>query len=383
MKKDVLFFVEDPGAANFIAPLPEELKKRGITSSIFAEKGASTYLKSLAITSVCVPEKMTPDEIIKTVRPGLVLIGTAENPDTLGLQLINATRRAGISSVGVVDAVANAQYRFKGCGETVLNHAPDWLFVQDEDTKKSFSDLGFSSKRIFVCGNPHYDYVRKKTEVLKQTDRDNLRSRFFPRAPGNATIAVFASEMSNGFNPKQFELSSEYTLFGREGSVKRTRIVLEEFFDSMRLLPERPYLVMRLHPKDKREEYEDYFAEFDMFSWNEPVYDLIYAADCIFGMTSMILLEAAIIGRPTFSILPREVERQWLPSIRGGVTQCATTRKELELLLPPFFQSVSSPQPFDVDDFFVFGASARVAALIEGILGKAAFFTAENCCLSC
>ena len=35
-KVDILFFIEDPGAANMLLDLPNEIQKRGKTTKVFA-----------------------------------------------------------------------------------------------------------------------------------------------------------------------------------------------------------------------------------------------------------------------------------------------------------------------------------------------------------
>jgi hypothetical protein len=134
-------------------------------------------------------------------------------------------------------------------------------------------------------------------------------------------------------------------------------------------LTSRPQLVLRLHPKNELIEFSRYIDEFDSVSQEEPALEFIYAADCVFGMTTMLMLEAAILGRATFSIVPRQVEREWLPSVHAGLTESATTRREIRLLLPKFLDNITSYAK-DPSAHFVFGAAEKIVSIIKKILTK-------------
>ena len=111
-----------------------------------------------------------------------------------------------------------------------------------------------------------------------------------------------------------------------------------------------------------------YVEEFDQITRAQPVLDMIFASDCVIGMTSTLLLEAALLGKPTFSIVPKKEEREWLPSIRAGLTECASSRNEIRISLKSFLESASLGKGVSPEDVFVFGASQRAVSLFEDIL---------------
>ena len=77
---------------------------------------------------------------------------------------------------------------------------------------------------------------------------------------------VFVSEVSTGLNPDQYQMSPDYTLTGRGDKTDRYGIVLEEFIDATNGLKPRPYLVLRMHPKNTEEELAPFLKEFDQVS---------------------------------------------------------------------------------------------------------------------
>jgi hypothetical protein len=330
---DLLIFVEDPGAANYVAPLPAALHPLGWITRLVADGPAVSYLRERGIACQPVDGRMTAEEILASANPRLLLVGTSENRDSVGLRLIAGARATGLPSVGVVDCVANARERFRGRGDTALAYAPDWLLVPDRRTGSAYVALGFSPDRVTVCGHPHYDQVQAAAAELARRDRGVLRRRLFPGVEDGRTVAVFAAETSNGMDPGEYRWSSDYTLRGRGESTGRTEIVLEEFLDAVQRLPARPYLVLRLHPKNHRDDFSAYLPEFDRVSAGESPLELLYAADLVVGLTSMLMLEAILLRRPALAILPRLSEREWLPSPCAGRVVCAVTRGEVDSAL--------------------------------------------------
>jgi hypothetical protein len=365
---DALIFVEDPGAANFVAPLPEALASRGWRTSVFAAGLAKDYLANRQVAIQVIDHSMTAELILSTNKPRILIAGTAENKDTIGLTLISMARDLGIITIGIIDAIMNAQYRFRGQCDIPLAHAPDWLLVPDEWTKQVFVTLGFSETHAVVCGHPHYDYVIDKIKEFSAMNRDVLKNHLFPGLRAGQKIIVFVTEGSarvKKFSPPPLH---EYTITGRGNGAGRTEIVMEEFLDAVKSLSSRPYLVLRLHPKETSEDYLQYLEEFDLVDNKSAPLELVYGADLVVGMTSMLLMEAALLGRPTLSILPRPQEGEWLHSIKAGVTQCVTNREALKKVMGKLIEEREALQKKDRPEFVSYGSLERTVSFIEGLL---------------
>ena len=65
--------------------------------------------------------------------------------------------------------------------------------------------------------------------------------------------------------------------------------------------------------------------------------ELMYVSDLVVGMSSQLLFEAYLMRLNILSILPRLVERSWLPITRDGVIPCATRKFEIHKMLSKFF----------------------------------------------
>jgi len=364
---DVLIFVEDPGAANCVAELPAVLDAQGISTRLLAVglAKASLHQRGICVENVDGDIAAKAYQIIISIKPQIILVGTAENPDTLGLDLISQARIQGIESVGIIDAYGNAELRFRGRSDYPLTHAPDWLIVPTEPVKDAYVYHGFPTDHVVVCGHPHYDYVRKTAFRLALEDRKVLKRRLFPEAPDDRKVLVFVSEGPARLKPRSQKYLNECTLPYEGKPAGRTEIVVEAFLEAVKPVHPRPYLVFRQHPKDTAEDYADYRSEFDLFNTGGSSLELIYAADFIVGMTGTVMMEAGLLGIPSLAIVPRKDELKLLPTIGMGITPYATKEEQLRSLIPLFLQNKIRISKLDLQEVFVHGALQRMAAFIK------------------
>ncbi len=363
-----MIFVEDPGAANCLSQLPAALAERGWSVRLLADGHAKQHLLDLGVRSDIVQHPTTADRILASAGPRLLVVGTAGNPDTLGLALVAEARSAGIESIAVVDAPMNASYRFRGRSDNPFAYAPDWLLVVDKWTKDVYTSLGYPAQYTVVCGHPHYDYVRAIRARLEQENRNVLKRRVLPKSPEGQKVVIFTTEGSAKLTQPQPGCSVEYTLTGRGTSNGRTEVVLEEFLGAVQLVRPRPYLVLRLHPKDSPDDYMAYLDEFDLISSGGSPLELIYVADLVVGLTTTLLLEAVLLGKLTLSIVPRTAEIDQLSSIRAGITPCVATREKLRSTLVDILRDGPQILPANGDDAIPSGSLQRTVEFIERIL---------------
>lgn len=360
----ILVFVEDAGAANFLTPVIQQLfnMMNAPATHVIASGKGSEVLHNRGITFQPADQSVTASPLLDKKPYSLVVTGTSENPQTLGLQLIDEARRQAITSIGVVDGPANARQRFSGADrDAPLKYAPDWVIVADEFTRQSYVKLGFCADRIAICGHPAYERSLAFPSNLHDT-RENIRSRLFPGVPQNRPVILFAAETSDGLDSEAFKYQKNYKLKGSGKSIRRTDIVLDEVLSAIDALPERPYFILRLHPKNTESEFIHYRDHIDQISHGGDPLLWIYASDLVVGLSSIILDEAAVMGRPSLSVLPRTIERGWLAGIEKGWVRCVTNYTSLQVALTEMISPKYSAPP--VNDETMRGASALTARFI-------------------
>lgn len=309
----MLVYVEDPGGANAIAALLPRLGAEAEVRVLASGAGA----RQLAVLNLPA-EKVDPaadaDLMIEAHRPRCLVVGTSENATTLGLRLVEAARRTGTPTIGIVDGPANAEWRFRGVGDSPLSSAPDWIVVPDRATAETYRTLGHPSERIITAGDSHLARVTAERPRLAAMGQRVLRESLFPHLDVGRPWVLFLSERSEGLDQTRFRKSATYTLPAPLGEERRTHVVLAAFLAALDALSPRPIAILRLHPKDEPAEYQAYAGAFDATSQTEAPHELVFAADLVVGMTTMLLAEAVALGRPVLSIVPRVYEAVWLPA---------------------------------------------------------------------
>ncbi len=357
MTRIAILYADDPGGANYLAPLTSALSDIGIRVRFMVapELKASVHDRGFAA------EVRNPDDTPETLLAGadILLVGTSEDRDCFAHQLTDVARRLDLPSIGLVDMTVNAACRFRGRTDSPLRFLPSWLAVPDATCRDAYVALGVPSDRIAVCGHPHYDAVRARRKSLLGQDRDALRQKIFPDAPPARPIWLFLAEGVDRLNPHLSYRSAEYTLNGRGDSDFRACIVLEELLDAAANIAPRPWVVLRPHPKSDLADFAPIEMELGGVNRGGDPLEAVWAADLVIGMTTMLLLETLLLHRPHFSIIPRPMETAWLPTLVLGLTPFATTCDGIKRLL-----ATGANDSADVDIALPTGATKRVLQLV-------------------
>jgi hypothetical protein len=362
---DILIFVEDPGAANYVLGLAECLQASGRKTVLVSTGAATDYLIGKEQQSLIVTAGHDAAGLLKKYKPKLVAVGTSENIDSVGLALIDAAQASDIPTLGLVDSSTNLAYRFRGRSSNPLRWCPEKVIVPDAASRDQYVALGLSDSRIAVCGHPHWDHVRSERNQLWSEDRAALRRSLFGPSLDERRAIVFSAEISDGLQPEQFQFAPDYTLEGDGSHRGRTEIVVAEFLSGIAPFRNDVHLVLRLHPKNQPSDLLRYRSEFDTISQAGNSLPLLYAADVVVGMTSMLMLEASLMGLPTLAILPRIQESLWLPTIAAGVTPVATTRQAVSEQIESMLVRPQAPDPSVLNAAFPPGSMKRVIEVVE------------------
>lgn len=361
---DVLIHVEDPGAANMVLDLVPALGDLGLTAAIIADGWGRTYLTGKCVT-FRTEDGCSALKLLDSFRPRVIVVGSCDNPNSRSLALTESAHSRGIPSCGLIDTPANSNGRFRGSSGSSLQCAPDWLAVADDRSLQAYAALGFPLDHIKVIGLPHFDRVRARRNELSLLDRAELRHRLLPNADPAQSVLVFLAEGRDRLNPEASYRSDDYTFTGRGDSDFRTIIVLEEILDACSALVPRPYIVVRPHPKNEPDDLIELAHELDLVTTAHDPHELLWVADLVVGMTTVLLVESAILGRPTIAILPRTAEVAWLAALESGAIAIISNREMLlKRLSEPLRAHGGIGSNSNIDSLYPPGATARLAELV-------------------
>tara|TARA_Y100001970_G_scaffold294069_1_gene446465 strand:- start:10145 stop:11233 length:1089 start_codon:yes stop_codon:yes gene_type:complete len=323
---DIIFHIEDPGILNIFQIIKESLDKQQITYKVILDGAASESLSGSP--HIIDTDKESINEILNKENPKLLLIGTSENRESLGLDMISEARNLGIYTIGLVDSWYNASNRFKGKTKDSLFYLPDEIFVPDIKTFKEFEEIGVITEILTLIGNPLYKKVFDWKDSFKYEVK--TKESFFQNVEEGDLTITFVSEGWDRLNIETSRKDKNYKLHGTTNSDFRSIIIMEELLDSLARTKTKAHTVLRVHPNSDIEDFIPVSKKFNQISIYEDAYDLCMYSDVVVGMTSMLLLEAALLGKPTLSILPKEEEKSWMPNIEYGPTSTATSKEEID-----------------------------------------------------
>lgn len=332
MTKKILLVAEDPGGANCLSALYNALcKSNAYSIKAMAEGPARQIFRQVNMELLSSGSEMS----VRTFMPDFIVLGTGENSNSIDKQVIMLSRTLCIPTMYVIDYWTNASLRLLGPDGNSLFYAPHYLAVIDKNQKAEFTKLGFPPKKIFICGHPHFSNVKMQASQIMRKSREQVFGKLFPNLTSDKKSILFAAETLGG---EQFRRNSKYTLKGRGNTDERTLIVLEELLDAVKQISEDVQVIVRPHPKNRIDDFKAYCSEISEISANGTSIEACYACDLTVGMTSMILLEAVIIGKPVVSIVPKKDEKDWLISNRCKASYCIWTKKALKRTLYEIFE---------------------------------------------
>ncbi|MCC7015699.1 MAG: hypothetical protein IT564_00650 [Rhodospirillales bacterium] len=333
----------DPGGASVLVAAAPALRDRG-HGLLWLPSGPAARLWREA--GEYVPKPMDGPAAAAAVareQPGLLLTG-ASFLDDFERKLWFDARRLRIPSFAVLDSWSNLELRFtpvKGSHEQ-----PDVLGVIDERTRKQITDEGWCRARLFVVGQPH---LAARTERLKRRRR--------VRPSGGGKRVMFFSE----------PIGEDY------GRAARGFTQFEVATLAAEALAGSPGVVMDVkpHPREAESGWRDWLVRTPNARLAvEDTETLLAAADGVLGMTTIVLIEAALVGIPALSLQPERPKI--LNPVLEEMVPVVARREEAMTAVRAWLSGLGRPaEPLPRGAELLDGAARLVAAVEETLRGPA------------
>lgn len=294
MLKKVLLFSCEPGGAEVIIPVARLLAGTGeydvtVTGYGYAierfEKQGVPYIR-------VEPIEKDDSYFLSRFAPDLVITSATSLPvkDMSEKHIWRLARQAGVKSIALLDQWQNYSIRFSGVTtQERLAYLPDAINCIDEIGKKEMIAEGFDGEILHPLGQPYLDRL---ADVVREIDCAAIRNKLKVAQDGH--IVLFVSEAIE----ENFGSARGYTQYD----------ALRIFLKNVGASDDRKILI-KLHPKDDIAKFNQIQAEFPqhalLFISSElTALECIAVSDSVFGMTSIMLIEAYILGKPVVSIQP-------------------------------------------------------------------------------
>ncbi len=322
--KNILLFARDPGGANTIIPLIEPLKAAGLTprlvgKEIALKKYTEAGYQGEDINQILLSSGITPQTLnqwLQEIVPGFILTGTS-GEDPTEKYLWQAAQSLGIPSAAILDQWLNYGIRFSNYGVSECHlyekdrqhpYVPDQILVMDEEAKNRLIAEGLEADRIQITGQPYFQWFQQQWEqfnTLKEASARVRDSKQSLNLTPNSQVITFVSEpLSQLKTDSKGAVDFGYT----------EKTVLNQLLNALDTVSETINLdlitlLIKLHPREDSTNYKTFFQNRKRKSQVSAIIDqslatldVLAVSDVVCGMTSMMLLEAFLVGKPVLNI---------------------------------------------------------------------------------
>lgn len=294
MLKKVLLFSCEPGGAEVIIPVARLLAETGnyeVTVTGYGYAIERFERQGLPYTLV---QKIGKNDIsfLNRFAPDLVITSATSIPtkDMSEKHLWYLARQAGTKSIALLDQWQNYSLRFSGVTELErLAYLPDAINCIDEIGKKEMIDEGFDCNILHPLGHPYLDRL---SLIADQLDPSSIRKSV--GISPDINVILFVSEAIE----EHYGTERGYTQHDALQTVLKNINVAKA-----------QLILVKLHPKDDITKFKEIQASFPqhtlLFISNELMpLECIVISNRVVGMTSIMLIEAYILGKPVVSVQP-------------------------------------------------------------------------------
>ena len=282
--KRILYFTCEAGGAEVLIPIINNMKKdRDYEVSVLSYGYASERFDRKGIDFINVePISIDDFSIFEIYKPDAIITSATSLPhkDMSEKYLWQNAKEKNIRTIAFLDQWQNYAIRFSGISHSdYLKFQPDLINCINDIGRMEMVREGFNNKKLIELGHPYLATLKSiacdKPSILRKLGILNT----------NKQIVLFVSEAIeenygnnrgyNQYNTIEFLLSQDF--------------ILDK------------HVIVKLHPKDNKKKFKEF--KNILYVQNEfTSLDMISIADFVMGMTSIMLIEAYILGKRILSI---------------------------------------------------------------------------------
>ncbi|CAK0743378.1 hypothetical protein CCP3SC5AM1_1170004 [Gammaproteobacteria bacterium] len=337
----VVFVARQPGSAAALAPVVRALQKETeIPCLVLGLDHAISAWSTAGITAQAVASFHEARCHLTAIWPALLLTGTSFNAADDGLFWSWAWEQ-GIPSIAFVDHWTNYRKRFSSTPDRHFDCMPEQIAVIDDRMARRLVDAGCPEQRIIMLGHPGWDDLVAR--------RDDHTPKLRQELAGDRILILFVSEpFARFYGPKGTYSSLGYT---EVDALNLLFNVLETVGEN---LGETYTVIIKPHPRENSMDLTNLVM---MASGYQRVQarlvdgdrlELVAAAKVVTGMSSLLLYEAALMGRPVVALQPGRIAPSDLVDHYPGIllaTEHGQAISALTHALTGEISSIPAPKP--------------------------------------
>lgn len=321
------FIARDPGAANIIAaliragvsPFDFDLWTLPKALSVFKRLNITCSMKNFS-------DSFSEIEIRNAWKedPATLLVTGTSHYSAFESIFWDLARAQGGSSLALLDSWYNLEPRFR-------HSKPDYVGAIDKKQMEELEAIGFAKSQIIWSGHPYLSMLMKnKAQLQQNADIAENDSDAFKVLYVSESITKDVKSGSNaayGFN--------EFEVFD----------LILEAATILAKKNQRISIMIKLHPYEDPTEFERKIANIPLLpgveihigsSTSDPL-DLVLWSDMVIGISSMLLIEASVLGKPILSLQPNLIrEDTFILTSREYIPRLNTKKTILDALSKNF-----------------------------------------------
>lgn len=328
MANPVVAVAGDPGGANALVPVLELLRRESRPLRPYAYRQAFSQWTKQGLAVEELSKDLAPEQaltLLRELRAEALLTATSANGIDLEKRFLAAAKQLRVPSLTVLDFWSNYRRRF--ADETGrLAYLPDRIAVMDEQARREMLAEGFDTNCLCVTGQPAFDeldeYKHRFTALRRAAVRTSLG------IGPDEWLVLFASQ-------PQIDANGIEADDPRESGYTRHTVVASLIGALDRISQRRSQAIVMLirpHPREHADDFKSYQGErvrilVDAHGEGRAA---ALAADLVTGMTTMLLVEACLMGCVVISLQPGLLGPDLLPTNRWGASQAVYHTSEIE-----------------------------------------------------
>jgi hypothetical protein len=347
--KKILFFSSEPGGAEALCPVIRLLNENSYEVVVASHGyGAVQFCKnSILYTDVVITSIDAAVVALRKIAPDYLITSATSLPwiDMSEKYLWEAAHQLGIGSLAFIDQWQNYSIRFSGSQPfQLLKYLPDHINSINQFGREEMIAEGFPEDRLIMLGHPYLSGIVDCYNVLNVDDIVRaLGIAYYNFNRDEALVFVSEPLLENFGNSRGY---NQYD-------------ALCFFLTNLDRFTRKKHVVLKLHPKDELWKFKmviGMFPEINIHIVQDELSSIecLTLSDKIFGMTSIMLIEAFLLGKTVVSLQPGLINEDPLILSRRGLVSRVIVLEDLNhIVLKPSGTS-AFPVAFDKITFLKF-----------------------------
>lgn len=341
-KKKIMLFSRDPGAANCVIPVFRKITASGEYEAVLLGKefALASYEREGLVGNDISKEVSEISEAacakyLRAQGVDLVITGVGSTDATERI-LWAAAKSAGISSACIMDYWVNYEMRFTSSdGSRVY---PDVICAIDDFMKREMAAKGIPAEKIVITGQPYFETVRDRASRLT-AERSRQIKQKLGIAPDEYVITFASEPVVESYKDISYWGYTEVSIF------EAITEALPQVAGNKKIV-----CVIKLHPRNQKDIFKESLRKVPasvrvIIEDARPAQEIISLSDMVLGMSSMFLIEAALLRKPFASVqIGLSREDPFILS-RQGIAKAVLSKEELVALLKDAITSAPDALP--------------------------------------